>query len=256
MLQNTWLTCILYVGSFPSVFYLCEWYFRGKSIWSSFEHPRMFLEGKYASEKRHMSDFIRCKANAWSNIAYYLIPLEYYFIKGTLGSSRTLHLIFTQCIAHSVASFLWHSSLVKWVHRLDIWLMKLYGFLPLFIIADQPWLNIAIAFISFLDTHFPFLGPFSFYENPRHSEPAQSHMVSFFSISTILLVLKTGLSDWWYLLGIPLTWFPADYMVNLDKKKDPWYMRTIGPDSIFSGTVILHVFSAQTLLCLLLWAYP
>ena len=241
-------------------------YYDGRNVWSGWVEARELQRPNYA-ERVYADDFLRTRANSWSNLAYVLVgfyalglavhdrrrnPAS---IGGYLVGTPPMSILFgVACCYLGFGSGLFHASLTRWGQQLDVAAMyapmlaliaiNLGGWIPRIKIpggqrgfATWPILAALVLVASFL---------LYYYKWSMSSVKVLSTLILSLTVLAVLeeFIRRRRKTFWWLILSFA-TLVGARVCWELDVAK-----KFSGPDACLQGHAVWHLLSALSLGCM------
>lgn len=238
-------------------------YYDGRNVWSGWVEAKELRRPNYA-ERVYPDDFLRTRANSWSNLAYvlvgfYAIGLAVHDkrrnpagVGGYLVRTPPMSILFgVACCYLGFGSGLFHASLTRWGQQLDVAAMyapllaliaiNLASWIPRIKIPGGqrgfptwPILAVLVLVASFLLYHY------------KWSMSSVKVLSTLILSVTVLAVLEEFIrrrrKTFWWLLVSAATLVGARVCWQLDVAK-----KFSGPDACLQGHAVWHLLSALSL---------
>ena len=241
-------------------------YYDGRNVWSGWTEARELRRPGYA-ERIYPDDFLRTRANSWSNLAYVLVGFYALGLAchdrrhnpantgGYLVSTPPMSFLFgVACCYLGFGSGLFHASLTRWGQQLDVAAMyapllaliaiNLAGWMPRIKIRGGeggfptwPILAVLVLVASFL---------LYYYKWSMSSVKVLSNLILSVTVLSLLeeFIRRRRKTFWWLILSFA-TLVGARVCWELDVAK-----KFSGPDACLQGHAVWHLLSALSLGCL------
>ena len=263
---------------FPKWVHACAWggilalvllligvshYYDGRNVWSGWTEARELRRPNYA-ERVYPEDFLRTRANSWSNLAcvlvgFYALGLAVHDRRrnpasdgGYLVSTPAMSILFgVACCYLGFGSGLFHASLTRWGQQLDVAAMyapmlaliaiNLGGWIPRIKIRSGergfptwPILAALVLVASFL---------LYYYKWSMSSVKVLSTLILSLTVLAVLkeFIRRRRKTFWWLVLSFA-TLVGARVCWQLDVAK-----KFSGPDACLQGHAVWHLLSALSL---------
>jgi len=238
-------------------------YYDGRNVWSGWTEARELRRPGYA-ERIYPDDFLRTRANSWSNLAYVLVGFYALGLAchdrrrnpantgGYLVSTPPMSFLFgVACCYLGFGSGLFHASLTRWGQQLDVAAMyapllaliaiNLAGWMPRIKIRGGeggfptwPILAVLVLVASFL---------LYYYKWSMSSVKVLSNLILSVTVLSLLeeFIRRRRKTFWWLILSFA-TLVGARICWELDVAK-----KFSGPDACLQGHAVWHLLSALSL---------
>ena len=238
-------------------------YYDGRNVWSGWTEARELRRPNYA-ERVYPDDFLRTRANSWSNLAYVLVGFYALGLavhdrrrnpastSGYLVSTPAMSILFgVACCYLGFGSGLFHASLTRWGQQLDVAAMyapllaliaiNLAGWMPRVKIRGGgggfptwPILAALVLIASFL---------LYYYKWSMSSVKVLSTLILSVTVLAVLeeFIRRRRKTFWWLILSFA-TLVGARVCWELDVAK-----KFSGPDACLQGHAVWHLLSALSL---------
>ena len=241
-------------------------YYDGRNVWNGWTEARELRRPGYA-ERIYPDDFLRTRANSWSNLAYvlvgfYSIGLAFHDRRrnpasggGYLVSTPPMSILFgVACCYLGFGSGFYHASLTRWGQQLDVAAMyapmlaliaiNLAGWIPRIKIPGGqrgfptwPILAALVLVASFL---------LYYYKWSMSSVKVLSNLILSVTVLSLLeeFIRRRRKTFWWLIVSF-VTLVGARVCWELDVAK-----KFSGPDACVQGHAVWHLLSAISLACM------
>ena len=260
-----WVHACAWGGIFALVLLLIavSHYYDGRNVWSGWVEARELHRPNYA-ERVYSDDFLRTRANSWSNLAYVLVGFYALGLAvhdrrrnlasagGYLVSTPPMSILFgVACCYLGFGSGLFHASLTRWGQQLDVAAMyapllaliaiNLAGWIPRIKIPGGqrgfptwPILAALVLVASFL---------LYYYKWSMSSVKVLSTLILSLTVLAVLeeFIRRRRKTFWWLILSFA-TLVGARVCWELDVAK-----KFSGPDACLQGHAVWHLLSALSL---------
>ena len=241
-------------------------YYDGRNVWSGWTEARELRRPGYA-ERIYPDDFLRTRANSWSNLAYVLVGFYALGLAchdrrhnpantgGYLVSTPPMSFLFgVACCYLGFGSGLFHASLTRWGQQLDVAAMyapllaliaiNLAGWMPRIKIRGGEGGFPTWPILAVLGLVASFL--LYYYKWSMSSVKVLSNLILSVTVLSLLeeFIRRRRKTFWWLILSFA-TLVGARVCWELDVAK-----KFSGPDACLQGHAVWHLLSALSLGCL------